>query len=60
MKLAKKNHPETTKTSAKIAENIKSPEQRYGYGLGHFVKFKQRYVRPSEKEQNQSFELGYN
>ncbi len=60
MKLAKQPQSETAKSSASIANTIKKPERRYGYGLGHFFKFKQRYGRPSEKEKNQSFELGYN
>lgn len=45
-------------------ENPEQARRKYGYGLGHFLKSKQRYIRAVEnaveKERNRSFELGYN
>lgn len=60
MKLANHTQSDAIQSSTRNIIKMKKPEQRYGYGLGHFLKFKQRYLRPSEKENNQSFELGYN
>lgn len=56
---------DTTKSAASqpastTSQTPEQPRQQYGYGLGHFLKFKQRYTRPIEKERNRSFELGYN
>ena len=45
------------------SDNPEQARRKYGYGLGHFAKSKQRYIRAVEaveKELSRSFELGYN
>ncbi|MGB3622734.1 hypothetical protein FT643_02505 [Ketobacter sp. MCCC 1A13808] len=60
MKLTNKADSKTSHAAKPAHNPVKKSERLYGYGLGHFIKFKQRYCRPTDKEINHSFERGYN
>ncbi len=55
-----KAESKTKRTHGQDSSNPEQSRRRYGYGLGHFLKFKQSYSPMVDKEGTHSFERGYN